>query len=116
MILHSYACAQEVAAAVKNTQAGGAPFRVEDPGLAFAVVVELHRGPVLCRFAPVKGLFIVAALAFAVGTARADVSKQAPAAAKMPASARVFVLDKDMPPTDKTTPLPPRPPALKSKS
>ncbi len=58
---------------------------------------------------------LVAATAVA-GSARADQAKPAPPSLKLPASARVFVIDKDAPPTEKTQPLARVRPALKSKS
>jgi hypothetical protein len=64
----------------------------------------------------VKRLALALALvAAAAGVARADAAKPAQAYTKMPGSARVFVLDKDAPPTEKTTPLPRLRPALKRK-
>jgi hypothetical protein len=64
----------------------------------------------------VKALLLAASLVAAVaGVAHADASKSAQASAKLPASARVFVLDKEAPATDKTMPLPRLRPALKPK-
>lgn len=60
-------------------------------------------------------ILVVSLVAAAAGVARADASKQAQVSAKLPASARVFVLDKDAPPTDKTTQLPRVRPTLKQK-
>jgi hypothetical protein len=63
----------------------------------------------------VKALGLAVLLVSAVaGVARADVSK-AQASAKLPASERVFVVDKEAPATEKTTPLPRFRPPLKHK-
>jgi hypothetical protein len=71
----------------------------------------------------VKSLLAIALVAAVAGVARADASKQAQnvpgrveaSSVKLPASARVFVLDKEAPPTEKTAQLPRTPPALKQK-
>jgi hypothetical protein len=63
----------------------------------------------------VKTSFVAALLLAAVTVARADAPKPAGPTAKLPASARVFVIDKDAPATEKTEPLPRSRPALKQK-
>jgi hypothetical protein len=76
---------------------------------------RLRAGAALCRVSPVKALALAVLLVAAVaGVARADVSK-AQASAKLPASARMFVVDKEAPATEKTTPLPRFRPSLKHK-
>jgi hypothetical protein len=65
---------------------------------------------------PLVVIGLVAVLVAAVaGVARADASKQTGGSVKLPASARVFVLDKEAPPTEKTTQLPRSRPTLKQK-
>lgn len=59
-------------------------------------------------------LLVFALSIFAAG-AYADAPKKFARQEKLPASARVFVLDKDAPPTDKTESLPRLRPALKTK-
>ncbi len=62
-----------------------------------------------------KTLVAIAGLVIAVAVARADAPKPQPRVAKLPASERVFVRDKDAPSTDKTAPLYGLRPALKQK-
>lgn len=96
-------------AAVEATHAGAEPFSLQAMWM-----LHLHRH--LCSLSPVKPILLSFVLvAAAASVARADASKPSSTMEKMPASARVYVLDKDAPATDKTAQMPRVRPALKQK-